>query len=82
MDLHSQWKKFKSRSLDKGKVTNKSILFSRFFDRVNQKRETHCEDNESNVNNKNEQINDERKDDCAQTGGTRTTESAAFYPQV
>ncbi|CAG8575300.1 2486_t:CDS:2 [Paraglomus brasilianum] len=39
------------------------------FTMVNQKRETHCEDNESNVNNKNEQINDERKDDCAQTGG-------------
>ncbi|CAG8490151.1 9237_t:CDS:2 [Paraglomus brasilianum] len=37
------------------------------FKMVNQKRETRYEDNENNVKNKNEQINDERKDDCTQT---------------
>ncbi|CAG8597597.1 3888_t:CDS:1 [Paraglomus brasilianum] len=67
VDLHSQWKTFKSRSLDKGKVTNKSVLFSRFFDKVNQKREPRYEDNKNNAKNKNEHINDERKDDCTQT---------------
>ncbi|CAG8551232.1 831_t:CDS:2 [Paraglomus occultum] len=71
MDLHMQWKNFKSRSADKGKVTNKSVLFSRFFDRVNQKREkTCCDDtknNKSNGKNKNEYVIDnEQQGKCGE----------------
>ena len=64
--------------IGQGEVTNKSILFSRFFDRVNQKRKPRYEDNKNNAKNKNEHINNERKDDCAQIGGYPDYRSDGF----